>query len=60
MNVDVTTFSSSVGSVWFALIFVNTALAAALGRSRLGYFLFSIFFAPIVSIVLAIAGRKLA
>jgi len=56
MNVD----SYSAGGVWFALIFVNTALAAALDRPRLPYFLFSIFFAPIVSIVLAIAGRKYA
>jgi hypothetical protein len=49
---------ASLGAVWFSIVFVNTALAAALGRSRLGYFLFSLFLAPLVSLVLAIAGRK--
>jgi hypothetical protein len=49
---------ASLGAVWFSIVFVNTALAAALGRSRLGYFRYALFLAPHVSLVLAIAGRK--
>ncbi|QEO10526.1 antitermination protein NusB [Protaetiibacter larvae] len=57
---DYSALGASLGGVWFSIVFVNTALAAALDRSRLGYFLFSLFFAPIASLVLAIAGRKTA
>jgi len=46
------------GGSWLILVFINTALAAALGRSRIGYFLFSLLFAPVVTVVLALIGRN--
>ena len=48
----------SVGAVWFALLFVNAALAAALDRPRLPYFLWSLLLGPFVSMYLAFSGKK--
>jgi len=59
VQVDTTT-TYSAGALWFALLFVNAALAAALDRPRLPYFLWSIIFGPFVTMFLAIAGKKTA
>lgn len=48
----------STGAAWFTLVFLNTALAAALNRSRLLVFLVSIVLAPLVTVYLAIAGKR--
>lgn len=46
------------GSAWLFIVFANTAIAAALGRSRLWYFLISLFLGPIATIILAVWGRN--
>ncbi|GAA4181913.1 hypothetical protein [Gryllotalpicola koreensis] len=50
----------TTGTVWFFLIFANAALAAALGRSRLLVGMCSVILGPLVTVYLAIAGRRLA
>jgi hypothetical protein len=43
---------------WLAIISLNAAVASALGRSRLNWFLISFFLGPIASLLLALFGRS--
>lgn len=42
---------------WGTLSLLNAGLAAALGRSRLGWFLLSLLLGPIASLILVLLGR---
>lgn len=46
------------GGSWLAIVSLNAAVAGALGRSRLNWFIISIFLGPIASFLLACFGRS--
>ncbi|PSL36921.1 hypothetical protein CLV49_0523 [Labedella gwakjiensis] len=46
------------GGSWLAIVSLNAAVAGALGRSRLNWFIISIFLAPIASFLLMCFGRS--
>lgn len=46
------------GGSWIAIVSLNAAVAGALGRSRLNWFLLSVFLGPIASFLLACFGRS--
>ena len=46
------------GGSWLAIVSLNGAVAAALGRSRLNWFIISIFLGPIASFLLMCFGRS--
>jgi hypothetical protein len=46
------------GGSWLAIVSLNGAVAGALGRSRLNWFIISIFLGPIASFLLMCFGRS--
>lgn len=46
------------GGSWLAIISLNAAAAAALGRSRVNWFVVSFFLGPIASFLLMCFGRS--
>ena len=46
------------GGSWLAIVSLNAAVASALGRGRLTWFIVSIFLGPIASLLLAFFGRS--
>lgn len=46
------------GGSWIAIVSLNAAVAAALGRSRLLWFGLSVVLGPIASTILAALGRS--
>jgi hypothetical protein len=51
---DVSEVSRSYAVGWFTLAFINAGLAQAKGRSRLGWFLASLFFGPIATFLVVV------
>jgi hypothetical protein len=46
------------GGSWLAIVSLNAAVAAALGRSRLLWFGVSLVIGPLASLLLAVFGRS--
>lgn len=46
------------GGSWLAIVSLNAAVAAALGRSRINWLVISFFLGPIASFLLACFGRS--
>ena len=59
MTLDQNTYTSvpSYAVGWFSLSLINAGLAHAFGRSRLLWWLGSLFFGPLMTLILVLVGR---